>query len=124
MTRAEQDNELWRQRLYIDNNRSRACDQRGVRSVANDLVAVDGLVIMRRRHDRVLTTGTRPVHLPPTDRRVVDGGRLLDVIQSSLASLVVGGEAPGVDLASSTYRKVVVGTGGDERGVEIWNGYR
>ena len=62
---------------------------------------------------RELATCSGADNLLPADSSVVDLRRCLDVLDCALASLVVAGEAPRVDLAVGSDGEVIIGTGGD-----------
>lgn len=62
---------------------------------------------------RELATCSGADNLLPADSSVVNLRRCLDVLDCALASLVVAGEPPRVDLAVSGNGEAVVGASGD-----------
>ena len=88
-------------------------DRRGNRNVSGDGhgFAGDGA------EDAVLATGTDPANRLSANGGVVDDSSQLDVIVDALAGLVVGREAPGVDLPILRDGERVIGTAGGIDGI-------
>lgn len=78
--------------------------------VLGPLVDAVGLGLRLAVEYRVLTTSAGAENVLTAHGGVVDESRLLDFVIGALASLVVGREAPGVDLAILGDCKAVVGT--------------
>lgn len=76
--------------------------------------AIDGRGTLRDTdQQRVLSTSASADDLLVADGRVVDEGRLLDIVDGALASLEIAGEAPRVDLAILGDGEAVVESGLD-----------
>ncbi len=72
-----------------------------------------GSVLRLAEENRELASSASNHDLLAADGGVIDQSRLLDVLNGSLASLVVAGEAPRVNLALTSDSEAVIRTGGN-----------
>lgn len=82
---------------------------------------VPSLFTSRRSEDRKLSTSTGKVQLLAADSSVVDESCNIDIIITSLTSLVIGAEAPAVSLALSVDCEGVVTASGNSNSLDTWN---